>query len=109
MSEPSQVGQNEANAQTGIASGAFFPPVTLSVNSVRHGNCQVMPSLVQCEVMNTKQSPKGKAKKSAGGEVAPPVVQGFKYVRLVGTLLQALHEAGAERDGAGNRQLFYEQ
>jgi len=56
--------------------------------------------------MNTKQSPKGKAKKSAAGEVAPPVVQGFKYVRLVGTLLPALHEAGAERDGAGNRQLF---
>lgn len=59
--------------------------------------------------MNTKQSPKGKAKKSAVGEVAPPVVQGFKYVRLVGTLLQALHDAGAERDRARNRQLFYDQ
>jgi hypothetical protein len=59
--------------------------------------------------MNTKQSTQGKAKKSAVGEVAPPVVQGFKYVRLVGTLLQALHEAGAERDRARNRQLFYDQ
>jgi hypothetical protein len=59
--------------------------------------------------MNTKQSPKGKAKKSTVGEVAPPVVQGCKYVRLVGTLLQALHEAGTERDRAGNRQLLYDQ
>jgi hypothetical protein len=37
------------------------------------------------------------------------VVSGFKYVRLVGTLLQALHEGGTERDRAGNRQLFYDQ
>jgi hypothetical protein len=29
--------------------------------------------------------------------------------RLVGTLLQALHNAGAEQDRAGNRQLFYDQ
>jgi len=59
--------------------------------------------------MKSKQVPKGKAKKSAAGEVVSPVVQGFKYVRLVGTLLQALHDAGAERDRAGNRQLFYDQ
>jgi hypothetical protein len=59
--------------------------------------------------MNTKQSMQGKAKKSAVGEVASPVVQGFKDVRLVGTLLQALQEAGAERDRARNRQLFYDQ
>lgn len=59
--------------------------------------------------MNTKQLPKGKAKKSAVGAGAPPVVQGFKYVRLVGALLEALHDAGAERDRAGNRQLFYDQ
>ena len=36
------------------------------------------------------------------------MVRGFKYLRLVGTLLQALHDAGAERDRAGNRQLFYD-
>jgi Transposase DDE domain len=58
--------------------------------------------------MNTKQPRRGKAKKSAAGEVSPPVVQGFKYVRLVGRLLQALHPAGVERDRAGNRQLFYD-
>lgn len=39
----------------------------------------------------------------------PPVVQGFKYVRLVGHLLQRLHGAATERDRAGNRQLFYDQ
>lgn len=38
-----------------------------------------------------------------------PVVCGFKYVQLVGTLLQALHDEGTERDRAGNRQLFYDQ
>jgi len=38
-----------------------------------------------------------------------PVVRGFKYVRLVGTLWQALHEVGTERDRAGNRQLCYDQ
>lgn len=59
--------------------------------------------------MKRKQAPKGQAKKSAAAAVASPVVQGFKYVRLVGTLLQALHEAGVERDRARNRQLFYDQ
>src|SRR5947207_1787410 len=39
----------------------------------------------------------------------PPVVQGFKYVRLVGQLLQRLHSAATVRDRAGNRQLFYDQ
>jgi hypothetical protein len=34
------------------------------------------------------------------------VVGGFKYLRLVGSLLHALHEAGTERDRVGNRQLF---
>lgn len=37
------------------------------------------------------------------------MVHGFKYVRVVGTLLQALHDAATERDRAGNCQLFYDQ
>jgi hypothetical protein len=41
--------------------------------------------------------------------VSPPTAQGFKYVRLVGHLLQRLHGAATERDRAGNRQLFYDQ
>src|ERR1700752_1958152 len=45
----------------------------------------------------------------AKGERAVTVVNGGKYVRLVGTLLQALHAAGTERDRARNRQLFYDQ
>ena len=58
--------------------------------------------------MNKMQPPAGKAKAAAGGAPAT-VVQGFKYVRLVGTLLHALHRAGAERDRVGNRQLFDDQ
>jgi hypothetical protein len=38
-----------------------------------------------------------------------PPVQGFKYLELLGTLLTDLHEAGAQRDLAGNRELFYDQ
>jgi Transposase DDE domain len=59
--------------------------------------------------MKKKQARLGKAKEARAGEASTPVVQGFKYVRLVGTLLQALHNAGAARDRAGNRQLFYAQ
>jgi hypothetical protein len=55
--------------------------------------------------VQSREKPTGKAK----GEPAAPVVSGFKYIRLVGTLLQALHEVGTERDRAGNRQLFYDQ
>jgi hypothetical protein len=55
--------------------------------------------------VQSREKPKGKAK----GDPAAPVVSGFKYVRLVGTLLQALHEGGTERERAGNRQLLYEQ
>lgn len=33
----------------------------------------------------------------------------LKYLRLVGTLLHALHDVGTARDRAGNRQLFYDQ
>lgn len=36
-------------------------------------------------------------------------VQGFKYLEQLGTLLTDLHEAGAQRDRAGNRELFYDQ
>ena len=36
-------------------------------------------------------------------------LQGFKYFRLLGPLLDHLHAAGTERDRAGNRQLFYDQ
>ena len=59
--------------------------------------------------MKEKPPRRGKHAKNAKGESPVPAVQGFKYVRLVGTLLQALHDAGTERDRAGNRQLFYDQ
>ena len=59
--------------------------------------------------MREKESPRGKRAKSAKGESTVAVINGFKYVRLVDTLLQALHEVGTERDRAGNRQLFYDQ
>jgi hypothetical protein len=36
-------------------------------------------------------------------------VQGIKYLQLLGPLLTDLHKAGAERDRAGNRELFYDQ
>ncbi len=58
--------------------------------------------------MKKKQSRLGKREEKAAGEAAPPVVQGFKYVRLVGQLLERLHGATTERDRAGNRQLFYD-
>lgn len=60
--------------------------------------------------MRRKKQPwLGKGRRKAAGDAGVPVVQGFKYVRLVGTLLQALHDAGTERDRAENRQLFYDQ
>jgi Transposase DDE domain len=59
--------------------------------------------------MKEKEPPRGTRPKNAKGDSSVPVVNGFKYVRLVDTLLQALHEAGTERDRAGNRQLFYDQ
>jgi hypothetical protein len=59
--------------------------------------------------MREKAPLRGKRPKGAKGERSIAVVNGFKYVRLVDTLLQALHEAGTERDRAGNRQLFYDQ
>jgi len=36
-------------------------------------------------------------------------LHGFKYLRLLGPLLDHLHAAGTARDRAGNRQLFYDQ
>jgi hypothetical protein len=55
--------------------------------------------------IQSREKPTGKAK----GEPTAPVVSGFKYMRLVGTLLQTLHAGGTERDRAGNRQLFFDQ
>jgi Transposase DDE domain len=60
-------------------------------------------------MMKTKQTRLGKGRENAAGGAPAPVVQGVKYVRLVGMLLQALHDAGTERDRAGNRHLFYDQ
>jgi Transposase DDE domain len=59
--------------------------------------------------MKKPQAPRGKLTKKVKGEAPTPVVCGFKYLQLVGILLQALHEAGTARDRAGNRQLFYDQ
>jgi len=58
--------------------------------------------------MKKKQIRLGKTEEKAAGEASPPVVHGFKYVRLVGQLLERLHGATTERDRAGNRQLFYD-
>lgn len=59
--------------------------------------------------MKEKQDLKGKLAKPEKGTVPALKVRGFKYLRLVGTLLQALHEVGTARDRVGNRQLFYDQ
>jgi hypothetical protein len=37
----------------------------------------------------------------------PKQLQGFKYFKMLGPLLQRLHGAGAERDKAGNRTLHF--
>jgi hypothetical protein len=58
--------------------------------------------------MKKKQIRLGKAEEKRAGGAPAPVVQGFKYVRLVGQLLERLHGAATERDRAGNRQLFYD-
>lgn len=59
--------------------------------------------------MKEKHPRRGMRAKDAKGESPVPAVKGFKYVRLVSALLQALHDEGTERDRAGNRQLFYDQ
>jgi hypothetical protein len=56
-----------------------------------------------------ERSPKHRELASPPSAATTPAVQGFKYARLLGTLLQQLHWAGTERDRAGNRQLFYDQ
>src|ERR1700676_5340032 len=42
-------------------------------------------------------------------DVRPKDLQGLKYFRLLGPLLDRLHSAAAARDHAGNRQLFFDQ
>jgi Transposase DDE domain len=59
--------------------------------------------------MKKKYPARGKRSKNGRGESPVPAVCGGKYLRLVGTLLEALHEVGTARDRAGNRQLFYDQ
>jgi hypothetical protein len=59
--------------------------------------------------MKKKQARKESLLKKMPGETPAPVGCGFKYLGLVGSLLQALHEAGTERDQAGNRQVFYDE
>ena len=59
--------------------------------------------------MKEKQPRRGTHAKDTKGKSQVPAVNGFKYVRLVSTLLQALHDERTERDRAGNRQLFYDQ
>src|SRR5438093_13449096 len=41
--------------------------------------------------------------------ITEETLQGFKYFRILGPLFTRLHTVGAERDRAGNRQLFYDQ
>jgi hypothetical protein len=36
-------------------------------------------------------------------------LQGFKYFKILGPLLESLHEVGTRRDRAGNRQLHFDQ
>jgi DDE family transposase len=59
--------------------------------------------------MKEKQSRRGQLTNQEKGQTPTPVVRGFKYLRLVGGLLQALHTVGTARDRARNRQLFYDQ
>src|ERR1700740_2364573 len=59
--------------------------------------------------MKEKHPRKGTQAKDTKGSSQVPAVNGFKYVRLVSTLLQALHDERTDRDRAGNRHLFYDQ
>src|SRR5205809_7054835 len=60
--------------------------------------------------MTTTLPPRHKAQsRGTASPAAFPVAQGRKYLRLLGTLLKQLHDAGTARDRAGNRQLFYDQ
>ncbi len=42
-------------------------------------------------------------------KVTEEQLQGFKYFKLLGPLLESLHDAGTQRDRAGNRQLHFDQ
>jgi hypothetical protein len=44
-----------------------------------------------------------------GPEVSAQALQGFKYFRILRPLLERLHDAGTERDRAGNRSLHFDQ
>src|SRR5215831_12915913 len=84
-------------------------PKEMTVNSVRHGICRDVSHSISCGPMKKKQAAKASLPKQRAGATPTLVVCGLKYLRLVGALLEALHEAGTERDQAGNRQLFYDQ
>src|SRR5262245_26564802 len=85
-----------------------LPQDSVHGNSVRHEICLRLPFPIDCTMMKKKQSRVGTVREKAVGEAPTPVVQGFKYVRLVNRLLERLHGAATERDRAGNRQLFYD-
>jgi len=59
--------------------------------------------------MKKPQGPRGKQLETTKREATVPVGRGFKYLRLVGTLVEALHDEGTERARARNRQLFFDQ
>jgi len=42
-------------------------------------------------------------------EITEKQLQGFKYFKLLGALLERLHDAGTLRDRAHNRKLFFDQ
>lgn len=42
-------------------------------------------------------------------EITEEKLQGFKYFKILGPLLESLHQVGTQRDKAQNRQLFFDQ
>lgn len=52
-------------------------------------------------------SPSGKAPDNSKLTFNPDGLQGFKYFKMIGPLLERLYGAGAERDKAGNRDLHF--
>ncbi len=105
----------------------FWPQRSLTRLKTPKTKCTKLPSAHKCGMtlvrrrsstnaratrlaaMKEKHARRGKHAKDAKGKSPVPAVNGFKYVRLVSALLQALHDERAERDRAGNRQLFYDQ
>ena len=43
------------------------------------------------------------------GKLKEEDLQGFKYFKILGPLLDSLHEVGTQRDKAQNRQLHFDQ